>query len=455
MKKMSFTDKIICIVTFAQGTGTKLLQSQFDKHPNIYQIPGYPLKYFYPNWFLWKKKYDLNDVKKILNLIVKNHESILDSRKIKGFSGLTYLGKNKRDFLKLDKKKFKEKFFFFLKNKKINSKNILLAIHNSIFSIKKQKSKSKYLLYHIHSTEYYFKYLKKDFPKSKLILCIRNPINHFWKRVKVDTRIEKKRFDKTDQIILKAFNYNSRLINIFYAFKYMIKNNKNIYVKFEDLKDDNLNLMKKLCSNLKIKFSKKNISPSADGKTWWNDPVYVVKKNSESVNDLNKNFFKYEIFNIEYSLDKFYKTFHYKKIYPIKNKFLNILIFYISIFFPTKNGLKNFIFFINPLNLVTYNIALYEEIFLKKIKNYYFNAMYKFKPEYYHIKILKFNILRRKIFLNRFKNKNFFFSFISFLYFIFKNIYYLLIPIILLYLYLIRIFTMIYFRNFIKYKVKF
>ena len=129
----------------------------------------------------------------------------MDSRKIKGFSGLTYLGKNKRDFLKLDKKKFKEKFFFFLKNKKINSKNILLAIHNSIFSIKKQKSKSKYLLYHIHSTEYYFKYLKKDFPNSKLILCIRNPINHFWKRVKVDTRIEKKRFDKTDQIIFKSF----------------------------------------------------------------------------------------------------------------------------------------------------------------------------------------------------------------------------------------------------------
>ena len=65
-----------------------------------------------------EKKYDLNDVKKILNLIVKNHESILDSRKIKGFSGLTYLGKNKRDFLKLDKKKFKEKFFFFSKIKK-------------------------------------------------------------------------------------------------------------------------------------------------------------------------------------------------------------------------------------------------------------------------------------------------------------------------------------------------
>ena len=120
-----------------------------------------------------------------------------------------------------------------------------------------------------------------------------------------------------------------------------------------------------------------------------------------------------------------------------------------------KKWIKNFIFFINPLNLVTYNIALYEEIFIKKIKNYYFNAMYKFKPEYYPIKILKFNILRRKIFLNRFKNKNFFFSFISFLYFIFKNIYYLLIPIILLYLYLIRIFTMIYFRSFIKYKVKF
>ena len=58
---------------------------------------------------------------KIYKLIIKHHGSVLDSKKIKGFNGLTNLGKTEINQLKSVRKNLKNTFEY-LRNKEINSK---------------------------------------------------------------------------------------------------------------------------------------------------------------------------------------------------------------------------------------------------------------------------------------------------------------------------------------------
>ena len=72
--------------------------------------------------------------KKTLSLLLTKHKSLIDSRKIKGFNGLTSLGKNKREYIIISETKFRIYFIKFLKNKSINSKILSMLF---IFLIKK------------------------------------------------------------------------------------------------------------------------------------------------------------------------------------------------------------------------------------------------------------------------------------------------------------------------------
>ena len=45
--------KMLCLI-LANGGGTKLFQSYLDNHSQLYNIPAYPLLYFYPHWNDWK-----------------------------------------------------------------------------------------------------------------------------------------------------------------------------------------------------------------------------------------------------------------------------------------------------------------------------------------------------------------------------------------------------------------
>ena len=71
----------------------------------------------------------------------------------------------------------------------------------------------------------------------KLLVCCRDPINYFWKRIKLDNNIEKERFNYTDRVLLKQYDYLNSLDSIFCGFKDLRKNffKKYHVIKFEDL----------------------------------------------------------------------------------------------------------------------------------------------------------------------------------------------------------------------------
>jgi len=74
--------KIVALSLFISGAGTKLLQSQMGNSKEIMTLPSYPLLYFYPHWETWVKKYKKLSITQIYGLIIKHHESIIDSKKI-------------------------------------------------------------------------------------------------------------------------------------------------------------------------------------------------------------------------------------------------------------------------------------------------------------------------------------------------------------------------------------
>ena len=66
---------------------------------------------------------------KIINHFLKLHPSIIDAKNLKGGDYLFNLGLNKKQSVKINKKKFIKKLKYYLKGEEINSKNFFLAIH--------------------------------------------------------------------------------------------------------------------------------------------------------------------------------------------------------------------------------------------------------------------------------------------------------------------------------------
>ncbi len=400
--------KMIALSLFISGAGTKLLQSQIGNSDKIMTLPSYPLLYFYPHWEIWSNKYKKLNTKKIYNLIVKHHASVIDSKKIPGFNGLNNLGKSRNKSIQVSKQKFKKFFFLFLKKKEINSKNTLLAIHYAFHKAGGKSFKNvKYILFHVHNYEYFKKYLVKDFPDSKLILITRNPIENFWRRAFTNDQIEKDRYDFSDKEYLKNFSYLNLLEQIFLDVLYLDKNliNKNNVkiITFEKLKTKNEITLKNLCKFLKIDFKKKHLTPRFLGFEWWShknykgynsNKIFEPKLNLDP-KDKNK-FFYYEIIALEILFRAFFKKFKYKS----SVNFYNFILFPLMILLPTKYGINLFLTRLSIFSFLRYIENSYNECFNKKLKDYYFNAMYKFKYLYRRKIFINWNILRKFIFIN-------------------------------------------------------
>ena len=129
----------------------------------------------------------------------------------------------------------------------------------------------------------------------------------------------------------------------------------------------------------------------------------------------------------------FYKKFNYK----INLSKLYYLVCLLLIFLPTKHGLTLFLSRINILNIFYFIKEAFKECFRLKLKNYYFNAMYKHKYLYRDKYFINYNFLRKYTYKK--KKINFIVIFSVFL-FLFKLLSYLYFQFELIFLYFFRIF---------------
>lgn len=456
--------KIILLACFVSASGSKLVQSQLESSKEVLTIPAYPLLYFYDHWNDWNKKYTKLDSKLILNLLFKHHESLFDSRKIKGFNGLTELGKNKNKYIKISKKIFKNNFLNYLNNKKIDRVNVLEAIHFAYFKAKGTNlNKVKYYLFHIHNYEFIAKYFSKDYLKFTMLLCFRGPVDQFWRRVQAHKNIEKQRYDYTDQEYIKNYNYFTMLRHFCMDFRYIGKEfyNKKVFIKFEDLKTKNIKTLKKICSKINIKFNPNMKQPKFAGLDWWSDKIYIGSNNKKKfkndpfidVKGRENNFFTHEVYIIENIMRYFYSKFNYKTYVYKKSLFSNV-IFFLYLFLPTKSGIKLFFSRLNIINIKNYIKNSFIECFNGNLNDYYFSAFYKHKWVYRIIFLVKYNYLRKIVFKNKKKNNIFSLS-IKTLLFFFKLVKYPYMQLELFFLYFIRILYLSFYYLLIIFKKKY
>ncbi len=437
-------EKFSLLLNFS-GAGSKLLQAQLSTIDQVCSIPAYPLKYLPFFYEEWKKKDRNLTPQKLFNLIFKHHKSIFDSRYIKGFNGLNNLGKDKKGYVKISKDKFKVYFIKFFKNKKINQKNLIFAVHESYKNAINNNGNN--FIYHVHDLEIFDKYLKKDFNNNNIIFIIRNPILAFWRRAYSDNVIDKDRFDFTDYEELLNFRYINRLRDILINIEnFKSTFNKNsIVIRFEDLKSKNYEIMKKLCSKLSLKFNFDKISkPKFANQIWWGSNVYKghaenysYKKKLSFKDDLIK-FFPHEIFLLEIALLPLMKKFNYKDNLRSKINFFSYIKFFIFLFLPTKYGLNLLKHRLSLITLKNYvKNASFESFNRNKLKNYYFNGMYRFKWSYKFNYLLKFNVFRKL----KYKHQNN--LFLNLIYFLIKIFIYPLIILEFSIIYFVRIFIII------------
>jgi len=452
-------NKFYSILVFL-GAGSKLLQAQLSNSREVFTIPAYPLKYFPVLYKEWQDKYKNLTSKKVLKLIKKHHKSIFDSRFLKGFNGLNNLGVNKNEYIKISEKKFSRNFLKFLQNKKITAKNIYIAIHQAYKSTLNKKCKKT--IFHPHDIEFFNSFILNNFPDSKIIALTRSPIINFWRRGYADEQVELSRFDYTDYEYIKNYRYINRLRDLCINFKHLNKDfqNKCKFFTFENLKINNQLTLEKICKFINIKFNyQKFKKPTFNNKIWWGDKVYkgfkkydksTFVKDSYSNKDELKSFSYYEIFILEFVMHPFIKKFKFKTYSLSRYKNFNNLKFIFYILLPTKYGLSLLFSRLKFKNIKKYFINSFEEAFgKKKLKDYYFNAMYRHKWSYKITYLIQLNFVR-KLFFKQKKN-----ILLGALYFLSKILIYPYLLIELIFLYFVRIYLLLFLYLNVKKKNKY
>lgn len=315
-------------------SGSDLLQSLFDSHPEILQFPGI-LRF--DQKFL--KIFNIKSTEQIALYFIKVNPQFFDSR-LNKIERHNKLGQDKKGYFKVNKKKF-IKFFhiYFNKSKKTNF-DLLVCLHKA-YNFNKKKNK-KLLIVHIHIYDYLLNYLDIIGEKNnlKILLTLRDPlvslssaINHFLNY--------KKGIAMSPRGLYEILRIHFNTFNDLHFLRKKIR-----VVKLEEKHNNSIITMKKICKFLKIKFVNSLLKSTYHGKKWWGDAV-----SKKYLNGLNKNFqnkfdeklFTYkEVFYLESKLFPILKKYNY----PLRSKAKQENISYYLIFFGFekkvwKNVLKN------------------------------------------------------------------------------------------------------------------
>lgn len=280
--------KIFTIMTSGR-TGSDYLAGCFD---NINDILVFSGKFDHSIFF--ENQNERISKKKLIKKFIIKYNNLFKYDNIEQFNHNINLIKFKKIFLKISEDKLNRKDF------------LINLFHTYQLILNKKIKKAKILIHHSHSQKATETFLK-DFPKSGVLLTIRDPRANLKSGIENWYKFKKKKFSLNHIIF-----YIQRIKkNLDFVFK--IKNKK-FFVKLENM--NSIKYRKKICNFLNIKFNKKMMISSIGGKPWNGDALSIKKSTKGKFtaklleNNWKKYFSEYEIkiFNIYYSRYKlFYK----------------------------------------------------------------------------------------------------------------------------------------------------
>ena len=279
--------KIIALLHFGRS-GTGLLHSLIDNHPEISTLPSIYLSQFFDN-IVWKKIID-NGWDKVIDNFIKIYPVLFDARSPlpiaskSGFiqnlgieEGMTTLGKNKDEFLNVDKIIFKKELSCLISQYEyLDQITFFKLIHIAYEKSINNHQNKNLLFYHIHNPNNYsqINFISLETNASWLMM-VRDPIQSCESWI--------------NNIYIKN-NYNDiskRIVTMLFDIDNPIFSNTNaVGLRLEDLKSNPSKTISVLCNWMKIKEEKTLYEMTAQGKQWWGD---MSSKNLSPFGEINKS----------------------------------------------------------------------------------------------------------------------------------------------------------------------
>ena len=371
------------------GSGSKLLQSYLDGHPEIYMIPGYQLLYFYPHWYQWKEELKDNwNWKSIIDIFCIKHASVIDSRRIPANDGMANLGKTRDQWLELDETLFKNYLLHLIKNKPFSSRIFLLAVHYAYSYCRNEDLLvKKCLVYHIHVHEYVPKYLEKDFPDMLTIAMVRDPRSNIDGRYRSTVKLDAQKLDYTDSTVYLRRTYYfiwEYLFESMQCLKNLPPENVRV-VRHEDMHYSLKELMHSIANFLGISFHKKLLECTFGGLLWWGSNIYSMqpmnKPNPRVISmDWQKKINHVDWFVIEGLFHDYILKYGYQLSKHKSHTILNRVVLCLFMILPSSYEIEVLLKYINPKNFINLlNNSYHEFTGIVVLKDYTFNAYYRHK----------------------------------------------------------------------------
>lgn len=280
----------------AHKSGTSLLRSLFDGHPNLYVVPfethifnhlGYPVSNPYFENTSLSNQISTNNFFKHLEAINQSNDPYADSININRF----------------DLKKFKASFYTDsdLKSTVISYlESIQKADSQNTFN-KKMRVVEKSVTHHEYALE-----LSLLFPNAKFIHLIRNPYAN-WVALRKYKSISKG--GPLLYRVAKTFQNN------FYFLERNKRSIKNYHVlKYEDLVSNTEHSLNTICKFLDLEFTPSLLTPTKNGDIWKGNSTSDKKFNSVNADNLNRwksSIHPVDIFYVNQLFSPFIKEYDY------------------------------------------------------------------------------------------------------------------------------------------------
>ena len=288
---------MLIFLTGHRKSGTTLLHSLFDNHPDIDVYPT-DFTFFYSYFPHYTN--NLKNKKKLIKRIMHLTNNTINRHFIKN-KILT-----RKDIIFFNKKLLKK-----LKKINLRSKKSIFRIIIDHWNNLKGKKTKKIVLIKETSQSIYFDEYKKIFPNLKMINIIRDPRDNY-ASIKSG---QKKYYSKIGLSYLQNFAnvlFRSRqdLLSCFYN----KKNKRFKFITYENLVKNPKKTMKRLCLFLKIKYSDILINPTFGGNKFYGNNfnkefIGISKKNA---NNWRKRITSEESNIIEFYLSDMLKIYKYK-----------------------------------------------------------------------------------------------------------------------------------------------
>ncbi|MBC8270341.1 MAG: tetratricopeptide repeat protein [Rhodospirillaceae bacterium] len=268
-------DKLIALLHFGRS-GTGLLHSLIDGHPEISSLPGIYIRGLFnagvwdhiaakgwrriPERFadMFAVLFDANCPDPTPGRIGEISFSLGQSE------GMTRVGEKRDESLVLDRDKFITEALRLMQSLgKVDPGSFLLIVHAAFEAAQGTTTGKDTIFYHIHNPD---DYAKANFlryaPDARLVMMVREPLQscESWVQSRIDDN-----------------NYTSvvlRIIDMLFAIDQVIfRMQDSVGVRLEDLKERPEETLRSLCAWLGVAESPTLYQMTAQGKKWWGDPT--------------------------------------------------------------------------------------------------------------------------------------------------------------------------------------